>query len=111
MVFSWFNTRAVDAFVDAEVADLVRRLPPSKFEGDGPAAKKALGQLEKAHDAVLRRATEFVQREKPGLFKKARLANRMKWALMEANYPKPFVDQLAYALAAVAASANSTREI
>lgn len=111
MVFSWFNTRAVDAFVDAEVADLIRRIPPGKLEGDSPAAKKARGQLEKAHDDLLRKVSEFVQRERPGLFKKARLANRMKWALAEAKYPQAFVDRLAYALAAVAASANASREI
>ena len=53
----------------------------------------------------------LVQREKPNLYQKARIANRMKWALLEAKYPKPFVDQLAYALATVVAGANSQREV
>ena len=111
MVFSWFNTRKVDAFIDAEVAALVKRVPPAKLEGSGAAAAKATEQLAKSHDQMLRRAQEFVQREKPNLYQKARIANRMKWALLEAKYPKPFVDQLAYALATVVAGANSQREV
>ncbi len=111
MVFSWFNTSNVDAFVDAEVADLVKRIPPAKLESGGGGAKKAEEQLAKAHDQLLRRAQAFVQREKPNLYQKARIANRMKWALLEAKYPKTFVDGLAYALASVVAAANSQREV
>jgi hypothetical protein len=111
MVFSWFNTSKIDAFVDVEVADLVKRIPAAKLEGTGAGAKKAEEQLAKAHDLLLRRTQEFVQREKPNLYQKARIANRMKWALLEAGYPKAFIDKLAYALATVAASANSQREI
>ena len=111
MVFSWFNTQKVDAFIDAEVADLVKRVPPAKLEGDGGGAKKATEQLARSHDLLLRHARDFVQREKPNLYQKARIANRMKWALMEAKYPKPFVDEFAFALASVVAAANSQREV
>ena len=111
MVFSWFSTQKVDAFIDAEVAHLVSRVPPAKLEGDGAGARKAIEQLEKAHDLLLRRARDFVQREKPNLYQKARIANRMKWALLEAKYPKPFVDEFAYALATVVAASNAQREI
>ena len=111
MVFSWFNTSKVDAFVDAEVADLVRRIPAARLEGSGAGAKKAEEQLARAHDQLLRSAQGFVQREKPNLYQKARLANRMKWALMEAKYPAGFVDGLAFALAKVAAAANAQREL
>ena len=111
MVFSWFNTSKVDAFVDAEVADLVKRIPPAKLEGAGAGAKKAQDQLAKSHDLLLRHAKDFVQRDKPNLYQKARIANRMKWALLEAKYPKSFVDGLAYALASVVAAANADREV
>jgi len=111
MVFSWFNTQKVDAFIDAEVADLLKRVPPAKLAGDGGAAKKAAEQLARSHDLLLRHARDFVQREKPNLYQKARIANRMKWALMEAKYPKPFVDEFAFTLASVVAAANSQREV
>ena len=111
MVFSWFNTQKVDAFIDAEVADLVRRVPPARLEGNGGGAKKATEQLAKSHDMLLRHAKDFVQRERPNLYQKDRIANRMKWALLEARYPKAFVDNFAYALATVVAGANSQREL
>ena len=111
MVFSWFNTQKVDAFIDAEVADLVERVPPTALDGQGAGAKKAADQLAKQHDLLLRRSQAFVQREKPNLYQKARIANRMKWALLEAKYPKAFVDEFAYALATVVAAANAQREI
>jgi len=111
MVFSWFNTSKVDAFVDAEVADLVRRVPPAKLEGTGAGVRKAEEQLARWHDQLLRHAKDFVQKDKPNLYQKARIANRMKWALLEAGYPKTFVDPLAYALASVVAAANAQREV
>jgi ubiquitin len=111
MVFSWFNTSKVDAFIDAEVAYLVRRVPPARLENGGASAKKAEDQLAKSHDVLLRNARNFVQREKPNLYQKARIANRMKWALLEANYPKAFVEEFAFALATVVAAASSQREL
>ena len=111
MVFSWFNTHKVDAFIDAEIADLTKRVPPARLEGGGASAKKADDQLAKSHDLLLRHARDFVQREKPNLYQKARIANRMKWALLEAKYPKEFVDEFAYALATVVAAASSQREV
>ena len=111
MVFSWFNTSKVDAFIDAEVAAVVKRVPPARLEDNAATAARATEQLAKWHDQTLRRAQEFVQREKPNLYQKARIANRMKWALLEAKYPKSFVEQFAYALATVVAAANSEREV
>ena len=111
MFFSWFNTHKVDAFIDAEVAELLRRIPPAKLGGEGGGARKAAEQLAKSHDLLLRHAQEFVQREKPNLYQKARIANRIRWTLAEARYPKEFVEGLAYALASVVAGANSQREI
>ena len=111
MVFSWFNTQKVDAFIDAEVADMLKRVPPARLEGSGAAARKAEDQLAKSHDVLLRHARDFVRREKPNLYQKARIANRLKWALREARYPTRFVDEFAYALATVVAAASSQREV
>ncbi len=111
MVFFWFNTQKVDAFIDAEVANLVKRVPPARLEGEGGAAKTAADRLAKSHDLLLRHARDFVQRERPNLYQKTRIASRMKWALLEAKYPKAFVEEFSYALATVVAAANSQREV
>jgi hypothetical protein len=109
MFKSWFNTSRVDEFVDAEVAHLLQRLPPASLQ-DAPS-KKTEEQLARARDQVLLRTSEFVRRERPGFLQKARIANRLKWSLREAQYPEPFIDDLAYAVATVAASALHDREV
>jgi len=111
MIFSWFDTAKVDAFVDAAVADLASRVPAARLEGNAAAAAKARTQVEKWHDGVLRKAGEFVREHRPNIYQKARLANRAKWALREAGYPTAFVDEFAYALAAVVAAASSDRTL
>jgi hypothetical protein len=111
MLFSWFNTAKVDAFVDEQIAELARRVPPGKLEGDAVDTEKARKALERAHDLMLRNARDFVQRERPNLYQKARIANRVKWAMREAKYPSVFVDEFAYEIASVVAAANSQREV
>jgi len=111
MLFSWFDTRTVDAFVDGLVADLLRRHPPATLPAAGPAGGKSGDKLRKAHDQVLAQAAAFARRERPNLYQKARLANRVKWGLREAAFPAWFVDEFAYEIAAVVASANASREI
>jgi len=111
MFLSWFDTAKVDAFVDGAVADLARRVPAERLAGESAAAKKARSQVEKWHDAVLRQAHAFVREQRPNLYQKARLANRVKWALREAGYASDFVDEFAYALAAVVAGASSDRPL
>ena len=105
MIFSWLNTKAVDAFVDEQVADMLRRNPPAA------ATRKADDKLRKTHDQVLRRAVEFARAQRPNLYQKARLANRFKWALSDAGYADEFVKEFAYELAAVVGSATSDREV
>jgi hypothetical protein len=111
MVFSWFDTQKVDAFVDAAVADLLRRVPPARLADGSAAASKARTQVEKWHDATLRSAGEFVRGQRPNIYQKARLANRLKWALREAGYPTAFVDAFALAMASVVAAATSERTL
>jgi hypothetical protein len=111
MILSWFDTAKVDALVDAAVADLSQRAPAERLAGEPAAAKKARTQVEKWHDAVLRKAHDFVREQRPNFYQKARLANRMKWALREAGYPSAFVDEFAYALASVVATAASDRTV
>jgi hypothetical protein len=61
--------------------------------------KKAELRLGEAHESLLRQASEFAGTHQLNIYKKSRLANRVKWALLDAGYPKPLVDDLAYKLA------------
>ena len=102
MIFEWFNTSEVDALADRLAADLLKRVPPANLgERRG---KKSGAKPDKAQDAVMRQAREFAGKHRLNVFKKARLANRFKWALIEAGYPKDFVNEMAFELASVIAS-------
>ncbi len=107
MILKFFDTRDVDALADRMVGDLTKRVPPASVDARG---KKAEARQSKTHDLVLRQANDYARKNKLNLYTKARLANRFKWALVEAGYPKEFVDAMTYELAAVVAAAESNRK-
>ena len=102
MVFKWFDTAEVDAFADAIVKLFMDRFPPSEFAAAG---RKREERFRKVHVALAREMQDFRKSHSLNIYKKARLANRFKWALKEAGYPDPFIDELAYELAALTAVA------
>jgi hypothetical protein len=104
MILAWFDTKGVDTLADAMARDLAKRVPPAGIDAEG---KKAESKQKRTHDLVLRQAHDFAREHKLNVYTKARLANRFKWALLEAGYPKSFVDDMTYELATVVASAQS----
>ena len=101
------KTKEVDEFADSIVADLVKRIPPSGI--DAPA-KKAAERLRKTHDAIFGRIESFARTQSLNIYKKARLGNRVKWALMDAGYPSDFVDTLTIELLSVVTHASRARK-
>ena len=106
MIFKWFDTKDVDALSSRIVRDMIDRVPPAAFEGGG---RKAEAKKDRTHDLVLRQAHDYARDHRLNVFTKARLANNFKWALLEAGYPKDFVDRMTIELAAVVAAAESSR--
>jgi len=104
MIFNWLDTKDVDALADRVSRNLFQRLPPAALETEG---KKAEAKRRKTYEEVLLEARGFSREHKLNVYKKARLANRFKWALIEAGYPSEFVNEMTYELAAVVASASS----
>ena len=91
-MFGWFDFREVDAFADGVVADLLKRSPPA---GLHMPAKKAAERMRRGEDVI------FARERRPSFYKKARLGNRVRWALREAGYPEEFADALSEELVAV----------
>jgi hypothetical protein len=102
MFGNWFNTKEVDEVADAIVADLVKRLPPSP----GSHTRKTADRLRKTHDVIFARLEQFARSRKLNIYKKARLGNRVRWALREAGYAPEFTDALSYELVTVATLAS-----
>lgn len=89
MISNWFRSKDIDEFADTLVAELRQRFPPTGIE---LTAKKGAERLGKIHQALFARVTSFARGTGLNLYRKARLGNRVKWALLDAGYPKPFVD-------------------
>lgn len=104
MIFKWFDTKSVDALATSIARDMIKRVPPTSI---GAPGKKAEAKQSRTHDLVLRQAHDFARQHKLNVYTKARLANQFKWALIEAGYPKDFVDKMTYELASVVAAAES----
>ena len=109
MAFTWFDTSEVDAFVDTTVRSLAAKLPPARLDEGAAASTKSTARLEKAHDDLLRDVQGFARGRRLNVYKKGRLASRLKWALHDAGYPVDFVEALAFKVAAVVASAGADR--
>jgi hypothetical protein len=106
MILKWLDTKGVDELAASMARDLAQRVPPDKVDA---TSRKGKAKREKTHDIVLRQAREYALTNKLNVYTKARLANGFKWKLLEAGYPKDFVDQMTYELAAVVGSARSKR--
>jgi hypothetical protein len=102
MFGKWFDTKAVDEVADAIVADLAKRLPPAP----GPHTRKTADRLRKTHDVIFARLEQFARSRKLNIYQKARLGNRVRWALREAGYTPEFTDALSYELVTVATLAS-----
>jgi len=107
MIFSWFDTKDVDGLAKRMVEDMLKRVPPANL---GTGGRKGESKKDRTHDLVLRQASEFARDHKLNVYTKARLANNFKWALLDAGYPKDFVERMTVELAAVIAGAGSGRQ-
>lgn len=85
----WFDATEVDGFADSIIAELRSRYPPSGVE---LPARKAIERLRKSFGRLFDRIDAFARETRLNLYKKARLGNRVRWALKEAGYPEEFVE-------------------
>ena len=85
----WFDVSEVDRFADSIVAELRERYPPAGVE---LPARKAIDRLRKSFGRMFERIDDFARAGSLNLYKKARLGNRVKWALKDAGYPEEFIE-------------------
>lgn len=90
-MLGWFNTKEVDALADSVVADLRTRFPASGHEVQ---TQKDVQRVLKGVDRLLARVDQFARERRPNLYKKARFGNRVRWGLVEAQYPAEFAQAI-----------------
>ncbi len=96
MLLSWFDTSEVDAFAESLAGEFTQRMPK---EGE---VRGASGRAKEATATLLARVERFARGHKLNLFKRARLANSLKWKLQEAGYDRSTVDALTLDVAKIA---------
>lgn len=108
MAIGWLDTEKVDALADKLVSELIHRIPPGTV---GTPGKKGESKMERTRSVILQQAGEFASANPLNIYKKAKLANRFKWALIEAGYPTAFVNAMSFDLAAVMAPKKGKKKI
>jgi hypothetical protein len=94
MFGSFFKTVDVDQYADWVVAEVKRSLPP----GFSPGTKNIAERADKLNESIGKQTTEFVRSTKLNIYKKARLAARVREGMTAAGYPEPFVKSFSYDL-------------
>jgi hypothetical protein len=87
MFGSFFKTAEVDQFADSIVTEVKRSLPP----GFAPGVKNMGERTEKLDAVIAKKTSEFTQSAKLNIYKKARLAARVREGMSAHGYPEPFV--------------------
>jgi hypothetical protein len=96
MFGNFFNTAEVDQYADWIVGELKRLLPPG-FDPD----KDSVGRrADKLNERIAKRTIEFTQQTNLNIYKKARLAARVREGMSANGYPGPFVKSFSYDLLA-----------
>jgi hypothetical protein len=97
MFGSFFNTAGVDEFADWIVAEVKRSLPT----GFSPGTKNISDRADQLNQSIAKRTGEFVQSApRLNIYKKARLAARVREGMSAHGYPEPFVRSFSYDLIA-----------
>lgn len=87
-----FNTAEVDRHADWIVDELKRALPPGfNAERDDVARRAA-----KVHERIAKRTVELTQTTRLNIYKKARLAARVRELMGSHGYPADFIKSFSY---------------
>jgi hypothetical protein len=96
MFGSFFKTEEVDQYADWVVAEVKRSLPL----GNSLGSKKVGERTEKLDASIAKKTVEFTRSTKLNIYKKARLAARVREGMSAHGYPEPFVKSFSFDLLA-----------
>ena len=82
-----FKTADVDKFADWIVAEVKQALPA----GFSPGTKNIADRAEKLNASIAKRTSEFARTASLNIYKKARLAARVRDGMSALGYPETFV--------------------
>jgi hypothetical protein len=90
MLLGWLDTRAAEGFATTIAREIRTSMPPS----DEAPGKKEAGKRAKKIERIATQAKAFSRDNRLNFYKKAKLANTLKWSLKEAGYSDVFVREM-----------------
>ena len=99
MFGSFFKTADVDQYADWVVAEVKRSLPPA-------GTKNVADRAEKLNLSIAKKTGEFTRSTKLNIYKKARLAARVREGMSALGYPDSFVKSFSFDLLALLQAAS-----
>jgi hypothetical protein len=102
MFGNFFKTADVDQYADWIVAEVKRSLPA----GYSPGTKNIADRAERLNASIAKRTGEFTRTSGLNIYKKARLAARVREGMSAHGYPDAFVKSFSYDLLARLAAAS-----
>jgi hypothetical protein len=106
-MLKWLRTKEVDALADCVVDELTKRVPLNMLRKAGGKADKRFSRM---NDVISDQVRAFGRKERPNVYQRARLGNRVKWALKDAGYPAPFIDAFTTELVTLVTVASKSRK-
>jgi hypothetical protein len=103
-MLKWFNSQEVDKFSDWLIAEIIKRYPPEGLDTD---SKKSSQRLKKVLDSLFQRIEAFAEKNVLNIYQRARLGNRVKWAMRDAGYPLPFSESFTHEVVTVITVMNA----
>jgi len=86
-MLGFFNTTEVDEYADWIIAEVKRTLPA----GFDPSLKNVGEKVDRLDKRIAQKTDSLVQTTKLNLYKKARLASRVREGMTAHGYPAPFI--------------------
>jgi len=95
-----FSTEQIDGFARTLADELARRYPAEVEAGEKDEARsvKTERRLRRTLESVYGKAREYRERERLGVYRRARLGNTFKWDLLERGYAEAFVEEVTHGL-------------
>jgi len=90
MVLGWFDTRAVEDLGRSIAREIQDSMPPS----DELPGKEEAGRRAQEIERIATQAKAFSRDHRLNFYKKAKLANTLKWSLKEAGYSDVFIREM-----------------
>ena len=89
-LFGSASGKQIDEFAKTLAQELSKRYPAALDKGD--ERRISVKRLTAVLEDTFKRAIEFKQQHKLGVYKKARLGNTFRWELEQMGYSKKFIE-------------------